>query len=69
MSDEHHLTREIVKTNACEMKLIDGELHMDYRSAVAVSSKTKQTIECSCGDSFRKERTAREHLEEIRDER
>lgn len=66
---EHTLHREVVETRVYEVRIIDGELVSHFGDGGHfVDSDEKATIECTCGDRFRKDSTAIAHLNKCSDE-
>lgn len=78
MSDDHTLTRKVVETRVYDLDVInwdaadfnpDGReglaLHNDMDTAVYAGSEERKTLRCSCGENFRKGKTALAHLDEV----
>lgn len=65
---QHELYREVVETHQHAVEVIDGELRTDAFDYVTVNQEKKMTVECSCGERFRKDSTAIEHLNKYNDE-
>lgn len=60
----HALHREVVETRQYVLTINeDGELVEDGSGAL-MDFEEKATIECSCGERFRKDETALAHLQE-----
>lgn len=64
---EHELYRKVVETREYRMKYNgdDDKLRRDLDTAAFVSEDPKATIRCTCGQKFRKNETALDHLEDV----
>ena len=65
----HTLYREVIERREYELCVTpDGKLMEEWDTAAFAGEKKLATIDCSCGESFRKDETALEHIEEARAE-
>ena len=74
-TDEHivdvestQVFRGSVSPANAELLRADGDSKFNDGVQLDPVGEVKRTFECSCGERFRKPRTAREHLEDVRDD-
>lgn len=65
---EHTLTREVVETRQYALEIANGELIPGPGGGELMDYEEKATIECTCGERFRKDEKALAHLGDIEDE-
>ena len=61
---DHCLLREAVETRQYILEYDDGEL-IENGGGELIDLETRSTIECVCGERFRKEGAALAHLEKV----
>ena len=62
---EHTLSREFKERREYLLAVIDGELEIQFSNSQYHCGEPLQTIKCTCGERFRKEQLAIEHIQSV----
>lgn len=62
---EHTLYQKVIEKYEYELHMVGDDLVPDYGNEAFIGEERRKTIECTCGERFRKDETALRHLEEV----